>query len=235
MGGKACIRDTQVTLSAVMGLLSSGHTEADIIRMFPMLTEADIRETLAYAAYWLDGELLEAAAVAEEPTPEGFGMRPRIGPVPWSTVKEESAEPAPLPRLENMLLFHPSWPDQPVITLSREGLHDRRWSDDVIAWPEIENIERIRGQKNIHVTLRRPQRYITGMTFFQRLHMQVKLLLNVRTFYLDTTGLTARTKDIYYTAHRLWIKYRNVEHRRKKRRKSAPDVNSPDEQKQPPT
>ncbi|MCZ2127625.1 MAG: DUF433 domain-containing protein [Anaerolineales bacterium] len=51
MGGKPCIRGMRVTVGAIVGLVASGHSVADILKAYPYLEEADIREALAYAAW----------------------------------------------------------------------------------------------------------------------------------------------------------------------------------------
>jgi uncharacterized protein (DUF433 family) len=51
MGGKPCIRGLRVTVGTVVGLLASGHSNADILKAYPYLEEDDIRQALAYAAW----------------------------------------------------------------------------------------------------------------------------------------------------------------------------------------
>lgn len=51
--GKACVRDTRITVSDVLDYMASGMSQAEILADFPDLTETDIRACLAYAA---DGE-----------------------------------------------------------------------------------------------------------------------------------------------------------------------------------
>lgn len=51
MGGKPSIRGLRVTVGTIVGLVASGHSTADILRLYPYLEEADIREALAYAAW----------------------------------------------------------------------------------------------------------------------------------------------------------------------------------------
>jgi uncharacterized protein (DUF433 family) len=51
MGGKPCIRGLRVTVGTLVGLVASGHSPADILRLYPYLEEEDIREALAYAAW----------------------------------------------------------------------------------------------------------------------------------------------------------------------------------------
>ena len=48
--GKACIRETRISVYDVLGWLASGMTHDEIIRDFPELTKDDIRACLAYAA-----------------------------------------------------------------------------------------------------------------------------------------------------------------------------------------
>lgn len=51
MGGKPCIRGLRVTVGMVVGLLASGHTSAEVLRLYPYLEEDDLSEALAYAAW----------------------------------------------------------------------------------------------------------------------------------------------------------------------------------------
>lgn len=51
MGGKPCIRGMRVTVGTVVGLLASGHTEAEILEAYPCLEKGDLLEALAYAAW----------------------------------------------------------------------------------------------------------------------------------------------------------------------------------------
>ncbi len=51
MGGKPCIRGMRVTVGTIVGLIASGHNNADILKAYPYLEEEDIREALAYAAW----------------------------------------------------------------------------------------------------------------------------------------------------------------------------------------
>jgi uncharacterized protein (DUF433 family) len=48
--GKPCVKGTRITVYDVLGWLSNGMTNADIISDFPELTEETIRACLAYAA-----------------------------------------------------------------------------------------------------------------------------------------------------------------------------------------
>jgi uncharacterized protein (DUF433 family) len=51
MGGRPCIRGMRVTVGTIIGLLASGRDVAKVLRTYPYLQEADIREALAYAAW----------------------------------------------------------------------------------------------------------------------------------------------------------------------------------------
>ena len=48
--GKACIAGTRITVSDILGWLSGGMSESEIIEDFPELTVENIREALGYAA-----------------------------------------------------------------------------------------------------------------------------------------------------------------------------------------
>jgi len=51
MGGKPCIRGMRVTVGTIVGLVAAGHSTVEILKAYPYLEEADIREALAYAAW----------------------------------------------------------------------------------------------------------------------------------------------------------------------------------------
>ena len=51
MGGQPCIRGLRVTVGTVVGLVASGYTSAEILKLYPYLEEEDLREALAYAAW----------------------------------------------------------------------------------------------------------------------------------------------------------------------------------------
>jgi uncharacterized protein (DUF433 family) len=53
MTGKACIRSMRVTVGMLVGLVASGHSNAEILQAYPYLEE-DIRQALAYAAWRVD-------------------------------------------------------------------------------------------------------------------------------------------------------------------------------------
>ena len=49
-GGKPCIRSLRITVYDVLGMLSSGMSQSEILEDFPELEADDIRAVLAYAA-----------------------------------------------------------------------------------------------------------------------------------------------------------------------------------------
>lgn len=54
MGGRPCIRGMRVTVGTIVGLVASGHSREDILRLYPYLEPDDISEALAYAAWRSD-------------------------------------------------------------------------------------------------------------------------------------------------------------------------------------
>ena len=48
--GKACIRDTRITVYDVLDYMASGMSQQEILADFPDLTETDILACLAFAA-----------------------------------------------------------------------------------------------------------------------------------------------------------------------------------------
>ncbi len=51
MGGKPCIRGLRVTVGTIVGLIASGYSPDEILKLYPYLEEADLPEALAYAAW----------------------------------------------------------------------------------------------------------------------------------------------------------------------------------------
>lgn len=51
MGGKPCIKGVRVTVGTIIGLLASGYSKDDILKMYPYLAGEDVQEALAYAAW----------------------------------------------------------------------------------------------------------------------------------------------------------------------------------------
>lgn len=54
MGGRPCIRGLRVTVGTIVGLIASGRTREEILRLYPYLESDDISEALAYAAWRSD-------------------------------------------------------------------------------------------------------------------------------------------------------------------------------------
>ena len=50
MGGVPCIRDYRFTAAQVLRLFSGGHSEDEILKAYPFLERADVRQALAYAS-----------------------------------------------------------------------------------------------------------------------------------------------------------------------------------------
>jgi uncharacterized protein (DUF433 family) len=50
MGGVPCIRGLRIPVSTVVGMIADGMTEAEILKSYPDLEQADISEALRYAA-----------------------------------------------------------------------------------------------------------------------------------------------------------------------------------------
>ena len=63
MGGKPCIRGLRMTVGTVIGLLASGLTAEEIIKMYPYLQMEDLLEALSYAA-WRSEEIEVPLAIA---------------------------------------------------------------------------------------------------------------------------------------------------------------------------
>jgi len=51
MGGKPCLRGLRVTVGTVVGLVATGHTEDEILELYPYLEKEDIAAALSYAAW----------------------------------------------------------------------------------------------------------------------------------------------------------------------------------------
>ncbi|HWD88554.1 MAG TPA: DUF433 domain-containing protein [Mucilaginibacter sp.] len=51
MGGKPCIKGLRMTVGTIIGLLASGLTSDEILKMYPYLKQEDIIAALTYAAW----------------------------------------------------------------------------------------------------------------------------------------------------------------------------------------
>jgi uncharacterized protein (DUF433 family) len=60
-GGKPCIRGMRFPVSRLLGLLAEGETPDSILESYPYLEKHDIQETLNYAAYLADDQIIETA------------------------------------------------------------------------------------------------------------------------------------------------------------------------------
>ncbi len=69
MLGKPVIRGTRLTVEFILRRLATGATEADLLRDYPQLTRADIREALTYAANFLStrAQAAEPLQVPQKP------------------------------------------------------------------------------------------------------------------------------------------------------------------------
>lgn len=64
MGGVPCIRGLRIPVATVVGMVSDGMTEKDILKAYPDLTVQDIRESLRYAAEAVNGRQIPLLNVA---------------------------------------------------------------------------------------------------------------------------------------------------------------------------
>jgi uncharacterized protein (DUF433 family) len=60
MGGRACIRGLRVTVSLIVSLVAEGVAWDEILKDYPYLEAADIRQALAYAAWLTREEVIPA-------------------------------------------------------------------------------------------------------------------------------------------------------------------------------
>jgi uncharacterized protein (DUF433 family) len=51
MGGRPCVRGLRVTVGTITGLVATGRTRAEILKLYPYLEEEDINQALKYAAW----------------------------------------------------------------------------------------------------------------------------------------------------------------------------------------
>jgi Uncharacterized conserved protein len=56
MGAKPCIRGMRIKVGTIVGLIASGHSQAEILRLYPYFEEQDIQAGLSYGA-WRTEEL----------------------------------------------------------------------------------------------------------------------------------------------------------------------------------
>ena len=51
MGGKPCIRGMRITVGMITGLVASGASFDEIVKLYPYLESEDIKAALTYAAW----------------------------------------------------------------------------------------------------------------------------------------------------------------------------------------
>jgi uncharacterized protein (DUF433 family) len=51
MGGKPCIRGMRVTVGMIVGMIATGHSVDDLLRLYPYLEREDVQAALSYAAW----------------------------------------------------------------------------------------------------------------------------------------------------------------------------------------
>ena len=67
MGGRPCIRGMRITVRTILGLIATGHSTEDVLRLYPYLEPSDISEALSYAAWRV--EEVEVPIAARAPLP----------------------------------------------------------------------------------------------------------------------------------------------------------------------
>ena len=60
LGGKPVVAGTRISVEHILGLLSHGMSETEIVESYLVLTPEDIREALCYAAASLKNEIVIA-------------------------------------------------------------------------------------------------------------------------------------------------------------------------------
>jgi uncharacterized protein (DUF433 family) len=62
MGGKACIRDTRVTVGMIVGQIGSGRTIDALLDDYPYLEREDMMQALRYAAWRMEEREIKLAS-----------------------------------------------------------------------------------------------------------------------------------------------------------------------------
>src|SRR5688500_16910577 len=76
MGGRPCIRNLGVTVGTIVGLIASGHSEDEVLKLYPYLGKEDLAEALAYAAWRAEEvEPSETALLSEESLAEDWNRQ----------------------------------------------------------------------------------------------------------------------------------------------------------------
>jgi uncharacterized protein (DUF433 family) len=61
MGGKACIRDTRVTVGMLVAQIGAGRSIDDVLADYPYLAREDILQAIRYAAWRAEEREVELA------------------------------------------------------------------------------------------------------------------------------------------------------------------------------
>jgi uncharacterized protein (DUF433 family) len=61
MGGKACIRDTRVTVGMLVAQIGAGRSIEDVLADYPYLAREDILQAIRYAAWRAEEREVELA------------------------------------------------------------------------------------------------------------------------------------------------------------------------------
>jgi uncharacterized protein (DUF433 family) len=61
MGGKACVAGTRITVEIILRRFAEDYSIADLLADYPILTEQDVRNALAYGAALAARPTLEVA------------------------------------------------------------------------------------------------------------------------------------------------------------------------------
>ena len=64
-GGKPIVRDMRISVELVLGLLSQGATQDELLDDYPDLEPDDIRACIAYAHTVIAGDSLAAVSIAQ--------------------------------------------------------------------------------------------------------------------------------------------------------------------------
>ena len=59
MAGRACVRDTRVSVSLVLNLVANGMATEEIVAAYPYLEPEDVAQVLRYAAWLAEERVLE--------------------------------------------------------------------------------------------------------------------------------------------------------------------------------
>ncbi len=54
MGGRPCLRGLRVTVGTIIGLVATGHTRAEILKLYPYLEDEDINQATLFSPSILD-------------------------------------------------------------------------------------------------------------------------------------------------------------------------------------